>query len=762
MNANVDLHGVFDDDDSSQSSNSSSPTVSSSSTSVSTSSDDDDSLSAPSLALSISSTVRSTSKQNSSALEKNTLPGSPSVEYKTSKVKLTAMKKNDMFMPPEEIPSKSKIKDNVPEVEVVAQILSNEPGPSDDEEQFDKSIHKSNDKKTTRIKLFLSKKSDKSSNDEGAPISKKRGAEDSPTVEATIISSSLSLMENKKPKTLLTKNNLRSACHEASISHSYKLRPIKMPPIVSPGLLITNNNSGGNKGSNTQSNGNSVNTSAADSISNKAGNKRSTSNNSNLSSNKLTNNNNRNSMTTPSTIFNKVMEAAGYTMEQRSSNPHRGSSVTREVDDMFDRDIMVTLNFKPLVPEWILESPTSTKQETKDSNKASMNHQLPCIFMETMQDVLQLDHEHKQMPTQENNHSYQFEDMLPTSLTADFPESYIKKRIQFELAAAEREHAIAKSQEASAKAENDMILYEEAKEKWESRDSQMVKKSSSESSKHFEVKQEVPLSKPIAPPTFIPHKIPPIPSPLIPPTFIKCPSSPTTLESTEMMPRARNSKEDLTNKHYQISQEKRYLVSHLDPSFFSLSRRYYGLLSNKIADPQFVGPNAPGLTGGGSGGNSSNAVSGSTSLATAQSSSSTGVVEGSGGVVFGRHLGSDITGGISYQGKVGNSVDSGKFTMGASSLSAAKSVKKSSSIGGLGPPDKKKTALGNKGKNNTTSNSNVEATRTNTDLKKAFEVGGEFAENMRISLIKAAIHACESSSEGPWLAYNGETYPDVS
>ena len=60
-----------------------------------------------------------------------------------------------------------------------------------------------------------------------------------------------------------------------------------------------------------------------------------------------------------------------------------------------------------------------------------------------------------------------------------------------------------------------------------------------------------------------------------------------------------------------IDEKRKYLVAHLDPACFLPAGRYEGLISNDIADPQFVGPNAPGIT--------SNSHSNSSGLATAYS-----------------------------------------------------------------------------------------------------------------------------------------------
>mmetsp|Transcript_19148 Transcript_19148/g.29165 ORF Transcript_19148/g.29165 Transcript_19148/m.29165 type:complete len:585 (+) Transcript_19148:53-1807(+) len=92
----------------------------------------------------------------------------------------------------------------------------------------------------------------------------------------------------------------------SSLSNSKKrqsVRPIKMPAIASPGLLLANG-------------------------------------------------------TTTAAQFDYHMKASGYSLEARTDNPHRGSSTKREVGDMFDSDVTLMNNFPKLVPPELISDDT--------------------------------------------------------------------------------------------------------------------------------------------------------------------------------------------------------------------------------------------------------------------------------------------------------------------------------------------------------------------------------------------------------------------
>ncbi len=70
-----------------------------------------------------------------------------------------------------------------------------------------------------------------------------------------------------------------------------------------------------------------------------------------------------NGFTTPASIFDHCMSSGGYTVEARTNHPHRGSSVKREVGDMFDSNVTLALHFPPLVPKevWNLKRRKGTR-----------------------------------------------------------------------------------------------------------------------------------------------------------------------------------------------------------------------------------------------------------------------------------------------------------------------------------------------------------------------------------------------------------------
>jgi hypothetical protein len=158
------------------------------------------------------------------------------------------------------------------------------------------------------------------------------------------------------------------------------------------------------------------------------------------------------------------------------------------------------------------------------------------------------------------------------------------------------------------------------------------------------------------------------------------------------------------------------VAAYLDKDCFHIvDGRYFGLTCNSIADPHFVGPNAPGISGLN--------MSASNGLATAQSSS--------GGPV----------GVVSLQSTNFNST-SGKIN------STNKSVGKVPTPTKV--PKKKRHGL--------------VANTSASVLRKIVEEGGELGEKMTTCIIRAAVHASRLGRnfqpfKGP---PNGEIYPEVS
>jgi hypothetical protein len=111
------------------------------------------------------------------------------------------------------------------------------------------------------------------------------------------------------------------------------LRPVRLPPMSSPGLLIPPV-SGVFRGA-ADTNGN----------------------------------------TTPASVFDHAMGLAGYTTEGRIKRPHRGSSVQRVVSDMFDSNVKFALHFPKLIPKDLL--PTKKQGEDDYDGDGNINQSAP-------------------------------------------------------------------------------------------------------------------------------------------------------------------------------------------------------------------------------------------------------------------------------------------------------------------------------------------------------------------------------------------------
>jgi len=370
----------------------------------------------------------------------------------------------------------------------------------------------------------------------------------------------------------------------------------------------------------------------------------------------------------PSTLFDRAMKAAGYSQERRQKHPHRGSSVRRQVDDMFDTPVDAT----SLIPEH-LENAT-IKVKACEEKELPL---LPFVVSELNKLVgsfpgnkrlgdkpassgIGEDNESQENKKKKQCMRMTFDDMIPKSLSFNYPSDFLGQKKKFAEDVKLRERAIVESQLAIDIADDAQEEYEEKLEEW---NNQMLAVHKS---------KDPPLRpvKPMPPPTLKP--IPPLPT------------SPKILTG------------------HGIEPENKYLVEHLDLDCFNPAQRYHGLLSNSIADPQFVGVCAPGLAG----------------------------IPGNGHSSISLNLAP-----VSGSGNIRESKD----MVGKSSQISRNSGKSSS---------KKKSATALKSQ----------------ELREIFEADGSDVPKIRDSLIKAAI-ACftEGSGDGrtPWIASNGETYPDI-
>jgi hypothetical protein len=169
-------------------------------------------------------------------------------------------------------------------------------------------------------------------------------------------------------------------------------------------------------------------------------------------------------------------------------------------------------------------------------------------------------------------------------------------------------------------------------------------------------------------------------------------------------------------------------VAHIDPKAFHITDgRYFGLATNNVADPNFVGPNAPGLGG----------VSSGSGLST---SSSGGGISGAMALILA----------TTYNGVTAGA---------ASALTSSSDARNTNSVSPLHEKIRKeadespfKAAVGG-----------PKPTATLADLKKIMDQDDEPASRMKLCIIRAAVHASRSGRHWqPFIGPNREIYPDVS
>lgn len=214
-----------------------------------------------------------------------------------------------------------------------------------------------------------------------------------------------------------------------------------------------------------------------------------------------------------------------------------------------------------------------------------------------------------------------FLDMIPTSLTCTYPQEYVAKRRAYAEAVRAREEAIIASQEAKDDADDAREKYVAHTEAWDrmleyqkqqiakraaERKRQKARKEAEENkngdkdnsgdaetgngiSKEVVEKEEDPMEcmppRPKSPPPARVVSIPDIPTPPSPPQLFE-------IDSDGM-------DTDDNTTSICVPKRKTELLQHLDPKCFipNMDGRYFGLISNSIADPQFVGPTSTGIRG---------------------------------------------------------------------------------------------------------------------------------------------------------------------
>lgn len=405
----------------------------------------------------------------------------------------------------------------------------------------------------------------------------------------------------------------------------------------------------------------------------------------------------------PRSIFEQSMASAGYTTEARTKRPHRGSSIEKEIGDMFDSNVKLSLHFPELVPKelWNMET---TKVRDKKKGECENKLSLPELLLESLQekrnDENQGDMDQEEEP--ENSPPFsngnrkrprplQLSDMVPVSLTIPYPETFIEQRLKYVKLVHEREKAI--------------VLHQEAQEKLEHEQEEKTGEEPQQGQN--------------------PVQIPPIPSKPTPPLI------------SELVGLDAEQYDDKYPIYFPKGKQK--FVSHLDEKCFHISEgRYFGLSSNLIADPHFVGPNAPGIMG--------LSLSGSTGLATASTSSgNTGALLAV-PVINTSHLSSSS--GVSATAKSSSKKESSN---------TSESSKKTKSLPTVSNPTISKTKFKLK-------HAGPIPTATAADLRKAVDAADvDMARAMRDCIIRAAVHGARSQKHGqPFRAPDGKAYPDSS
>mmetsp|Transcript_26610 Transcript_26610/g.73434 ORF Transcript_26610/g.73434 Transcript_26610/m.73434 type:complete len:687 (-) Transcript_26610:91-2151(-) len=399
------------------------------------------------------------------------------------------------------------------------------------------------------------------------------------------------------------------------------------------------------------------------------------------------------SFSTPAQVFNHAMEEAGYTVEARTNKPHRGSSTARVVGDMFDSDVKLSLHFPPLVPRGLWNatvqsgsaSPKPYNEQPGNEQPDNENRRTKVLLADRLIQALRTSNTGP--PTDvvrkkngKRPRSWGIHEMLPVTLTLPYPESFIEQQQEYVQRVQRRERAIRRKQEADLEADG-------------------------QGSTTVDVPDipELPTPPPISqlPGFFDEHKDH---HPLHPPNT------------------------------------QRDFVGHLDKECFHISEgRYFGLSTNKIADPIFVGANAPGVSG-------SNAAGGA-GLATATS-------------------GSQATAFILNSSFYGNASDHAKPDLLPEETKEEKTKANKQEQRGPSPSkptSKKPSPTDNKKKKSTTGQSSSSTPTASTSmLRKIMDEGGSTSNALRQSIIRAAVHAGRTGKHGQAFKFGDKIFPDVS
>lgn len=380
---------------------------------------------------------------------------------------------------------------------------------------------------------------------------------------------------NSKPK--LFKKSLpisKAATGTASKRRSFlPSKQIRLPPITSPGLLMLRPPPGSSQGPKQAASATALLTGSG--------------------------------ILTPQKVFDAIMSNAGYTYEQRAKHPHRGSSVQRTIGDIFDTNVKLSLHKVELVPKdlWL----GTIADEGHDRELLTLPQILIQCLEESKQKELRRNSNGDSSRKRRRYAPCRLRDMVPVSLTVPYPDAYIQKRLDYVEDVQSRENAIVQWQAAQEELEI-------AREEYEHRD---LNGADSDAAGSVIGGARPSFTNPVT--------IPPIPEPPEPPRqqdLVAPPeandnvsrSTSTSVPTFYYLDNGGTSPDSLHPIY--LPNGKEDFVAHLDRNCFHITDgRYFGLQTNCIADPNFVGPNAPGLaavSASGSGGGLATATTSTT------------------------------------------------------------------------------------------------------------------------------------------------------
>ena len=349
--------------------------------------------------------------------------------------------------------------------------------------------------------------------------------------------------------------------------------------------------------------------------------------------------NNISTSSSPNSAFTQTMANAGYTKESRIKTPHRGSSVQRIVDDMFDSNVKFCLSFPIFFPrDFLFSASVSPKTATslakgvhqKSSAGCSSGATVEIAKIKPLKTSSTKDSSTIKLESTENNG---VEDTEPKTIPI------LIKRILKAFPTNKKENICSS---VSSLKQSSM---HGTKSLFSTNANTHTKTSRNQRSRNPQYKDIIPVSLSFTyPDEYIKQrleyvlkvdnrekaivalqekedlhqgasnamftKIPPIPNP--PGITMQDDVSDNTKDENIF-----GSNDQQQRSHPLYLPKNQVLVDHLDKRCFHIVHgRYFGLSSNSIVDPNFCGPNAPCIGGLN--------LSASTGLATASSGGGAG------------------------------------------------------------------------------------------------------------------------------------------